>query len=440
MNNRITSIRSALAVAGVLCALNATADIDRVMQEAEQLIKNERPGRALDLLLSESSNHAGETRFDYLLALALMDSGSNTQAELVFERLLAQYPAFHGARLDYARVLVAQQKYTQAAEQLDTLSGSRPPERALSQIAELNQIIRQRTRAQRWSRYLRLSTAVGYDSNVNSATVVDEFLGFALDNVSREQDSDFIDARVEGGVGYRLQPNLKLSGKLSYASRQNSQASFVDSDALSADVRLVRTTDTDYQQLTLSAYQFDLDGNRNSDGLTLSGVWLRSLTPRWHLGITADAGRIDFEDRLEVRDVDRYKAGLMAVYSFGENGQGQWLLRGGAGTDEPRLADSRFERNFTYAGASLSWRFNSALRSVINVDYQNSQFENVFFEQLYDDKREDDRFGLAASLDWQFRPRWRLSHTLTYARNDTFIDIFEYERFQALLRLSYTFD
>ena len=213
----------------------------------------------------------------------------------------------------------------------------------------------------------------------------------------------------------------------------------MDSDALSLEARLVRVDDTDYQQLTLTGYQFDIDGSRNSEGIALSGTWLRKITPLWRIGITAQAGRIDFGDSLEVKDVDRYKAGLMGVYNVGENAEGQWLLRAGAGTDEPRLSSSRYARDFIYAGSSFSWKFSPTIRAAVYLDYQNSQFEEVFFEQLYTEQREDDRYRLTGSVDWKFRPDWVLTHSLAYTRNDTFVDIFEYERFEAMLRLRYKF-
>ncbi|MFK8028977.1 MAG: tetratricopeptide repeat protein [Gammaproteobacteria bacterium] len=415
------------------------ADMSTVVQEAQLLIRNAQPAVALQRLQPLVQQHAGDPAFDYTFALALMDSGDNGQAELVFERLLFNSPNFHGARLDYARVLVARGQYAAAGTQLDKLTDSRPPQKALAQIAELRSVIQRRNSVSRWSRYLEASTAAGYDSNVNSATVVDEFLGFALDSSSREQDSDFLDYSVAAGAGYRLAAGMQLSARLNYSKRENAQASFVDSDALFVDLRLVRATETDYQQLSLTGYQFDIDGSRNSEGASLSGTWLRKITPLWRIGITGDAGRISFSENLAVKDVDRFRAGLIGVYSLGDDAQGQVLLRAGFGTDEPRQTDSRYARDFTYAGASLSWRFNSGVRTFLNADFQNSQFEEVFFEQAYTDKREDDRYRLAGLVEWNFRPDWVLSHSLTYTRNDTFVDIFEFERFEALVRLRYTF-
>ncbi len=416
-----------------------SADLNSVVQQAQQLIGSGQPEAALELLEPLIQEHAGETRFDYALALALMDKGEHATAELVFERLLTQSPRFLGARLDYARVLVARKKYARANSELDTLTSLQPPEKALAEIRELSGIIEQRSRTNRWSRYLEATTAAGYDSNVNSATVVDEFLGFALDATSQEQDSDFLDFSVAAGAGYAITRGMKLSGRIEYRKRQNGQASFVDSDALSMDTRLVRVTDTDYQQLKLTAYQFDIDGKRNSDGMALSGSWLRKVSPLWRIGIQGEAGRIEFSESLEVKDVDRFKAGLIGVYSLGENAQGQVLFRAGAGTDEPRISTSRYERDFIYAGASLGWKFNETVNANVAIDYQNSQFSEVFFEQLYSSKREDDRYRIAATANWAFRPSWTLSHSLTYTRNDTFVDIFEYERFEALLRLRYKF-
>ncbi|MEM7084471.1 MAG: hypothetical protein AAF465_17250, partial [Pseudomonadota bacterium] len=178
----------------------------------------------------------------------------------------------------------------------------------------------------------------------------------------------------------------------------------------------------------------------NSRGVNVSGNWLRAITPQWRLGVTADAGQIDYASNLDVKDVNRFRAGLVGVYQFGENGQGQWLTRVGAGMDDPRQSLSRYARDFLYATTAVSWQFNPRTRVVVSALYESSQFDEIFFEQLYDRRREDDRARIAATIDWSFRPRWRLSHSLAYTQNDTFVDIFEYERFEALLRIRYKFD
>ncbi|MEM7173550.1 MAG: tetratricopeptide repeat protein [Pseudomonadota bacterium] len=198
----------------VVMAPAAAADVTGAMEQARRLLDQREPAAALAQLEPYRQTTAGQADFDYLLALSLMDAGEVGRAELIFERLLTLTPSFHGARLDYARVLVARDQYTKATAQLDRLDASQPPEKARAEIASLRQTIAMRSQDRRWSRYLEASTAVGYDSNVNSATAEEAFLGFALDATSQEQDSDFFEVRLAGGATYAVSESMRMSARL----------------------------------------------------------------------------------------------------------------------------------------------------------------------------------------------------------------------------------
>ena len=71
------------------------------------------------------------------------------------------------------------------------------------------------TRRLRFSYRIAGTIRAGYDSNVNSATEATEFLGFTLNETSREQDSDFFEGRVHASAAYRLSERLRLDGRLS---------------------------------------------------------------------------------------------------------------------------------------------------------------------------------------------------------------------------------
>ncbi|NNF17753.1 MAG: tetratricopeptide repeat protein [Gammaproteobacteria bacterium] len=415
------------------------AQTPTVVEQAHQLIEQGDSRGALALLRPLQYARGGQPEYDYPLALALLDSGSYAESILVFERLLLANPSFHGARLDMARAWLGMENYVKASEQLDLLANTRPPEKARNAIAELRQVIKVRSRASRFSRYLNVHTAAGYDSNVNSATVAENFLGFDLDAQSREQDSDFFAAGLNAGMGYRFSRRLALTAAVGLQHRSNSLASFVDSTVSTLNVGLTRRVDGDTQMLRLSAYDLKVDGDSNSRGVNLSGIWLRRLTDDWKIGITGDFGIIRYGDKLKVKDVNRGLLGLMGSLDFGPDKRGALSVRIGYGTEDPEQADSRYARDFGYASASLTWIFSPRVRSHLSMYYQDSSYDEVFFEQRFTAPRADDLYRGIASLDWMFRPNWTFSHTLSYSLNDTFVDIFAYERFEAKVRINYQF-
>jgi len=76
---------------------------EKLLSDADSLIKSGKPAAAYDLLSPLEFEHAGEVRFDYLIGTAALDSGNPAQATLAFERVLAVSPDFPGARFDMAR-------------------------------------------------------------------------------------------------------------------------------------------------------------------------------------------------------------------------------------------------------------------------------------------------------------------------------------------------
>ncbi len=146
------------------------------LKQARVLLQNNQSREALNLLKPLRDSFSGTADFDYVLALALVDSGEYSEAIFVFDRLLGNDPSFHGARLDLARAYLGMGELDEASRELDLLEDTSPPKKALVRINALRAAIDRQGRSLRFSRFLSVRTEAGYDSNVNSATIVNEFL------------------------------------------------------------------------------------------------------------------------------------------------------------------------------------------------------------------------------------------------------------------------
>ena len=79
------------------------SSLEKLLVEAEILIKKGKPSDAYALLEPLEFEHSGDTRFDYLMGIAALDSGIPGRATLALERVLAVDPEHAAARLDLAR-------------------------------------------------------------------------------------------------------------------------------------------------------------------------------------------------------------------------------------------------------------------------------------------------------------------------------------------------
>lgn len=410
---------------------------DEASSRAQALLNANRPAQALAVLEPLEAERAGDPDFDYLLALATLDAGAPAKATMIFERLLLISPAFHGARIDLARAYFQLERYADAQREFETALANAPPPRARQLIEDYLARIKARTRKLRFARFIDISTRAGYDSNVNSATEANEFLGFNLNPISREQDSEFFEAGIKLGGAMRLRPALKLDGRVNVQVRRNPQASFADSEVFSGALRLRHERAGQRRTIAVQAYGLRLDGDSNSSAANVVGDWQFRIGQSWWLGPLARFGIVRYEDSLQIKDANQWALGATASWQFGTSGQGALNASLLGGHDDPRDAASRYERDFIRLSGSLNWRFHERVAGMLSASYEDSDYDTVFFEQAFTQPRSDITYRGRGTLDWRMTRRWHLSHSLSYTLNVTDISVFEYERFELGLGLRY---
>lgn len=143
---------------------------ERLIGDADALLKAGKPGDAYALLEPSEFDRAGEVRFDYLLGIAALDSGKPDKATLVFERVLAVDPGFAGARLDMARAYYQLGDMARAKTEFDIVMGQNPPAGAKATIRKYLDAIAaaEHLKQMRITGYVEGVT--GHDSNVNTGT------------------------------------------------------------------------------------------------------------------------------------------------------------------------------------------------------------------------------------------------------------------------------
>src|SRR5262245_2484764 len=89
----------ALALLALCCCLAAPVfAADDVVLQAKKYIDQNSPQAAYDLLAPLQSERAGDPEYDYLLGVAALGIGHNTEAVFALERVLAVQPNSAPAR------------------------------------------------------------------------------------------------------------------------------------------------------------------------------------------------------------------------------------------------------------------------------------------------------------------------------------------------------
>ena len=167
--------------------------------------------------------------FPYLLGRARLASGQPGRAALTLERAVAIDPAFAAARMELARAYYESGAPADAQREFLLLSAQNPPPAARHTISEYLERIEGRPALPPPSRTFYFAAAAGYDNNANVATEVNDFLGFALDDMSLAASSSYLEGG--GGIHYHRQGTRRraFDAVAGLSHRHYPDASFVDS-------------------------------------------------------------------------------------------------------------------------------------------------------------------------------------------------------------------
>ena len=259
------------------------AAYEKLLFDADVLIKGGDAAAAYLLLEPLEFEHSGEERFDYLIGIAALDSGKPDKATLALERVLMVNPNSAAARLDIARAYYQLGDLPRAKTEFTTALTQNPSATARSNIEKyLDEIAAQESGKQtRVTGYVE--GTVGHDNNVNNSTSQSQiFVGGApvtLDPTNVKTSDNYYGVTAGGEVTHRLNANWNLYAGAELRQRgYHTQNSF---DALSLDARTGVMFGTKANNLRIGVLggQYLLGHSRNSVTAGVSAEWRHVFSP-----------------------------------------------------------------------------------------------------------------------------------------------------------------
>lgn len=411
----------------MLAATTALAD-DATLSNAQAMLNQGQHEQALALLSPLEPELAGNLQFDYLYGLALLESGESGRAIFALERAVVTDPGFAAARLELARAYFLEGSLEQARTELVILRNQNPPPAARLVINNLLADIDSRLEPDRNQYQGFVTLGAGYDSNANAATDASRFLGFILDPDSRETPSAYGSIGGGGRIQHPLAKGVVWDTRGDLIKRNYPDASFVNTTLISLRSNIRRVHLNGSYSGGMTAYRLNTDGSLNNQGISLEGAYNRNIGPRMQWGALGKLTAIRYDSSQDVRDVNQFLLGGAMSRAFGDQGRGSY---GGTlllGRDDATEANSKYSRDLAALRLFGGWSFNEAVRIDVSGGYSQSNYDEVFFPQDLDEKREDTLGFVTVSLSWQVNPRWRLMYSVSYQNNDSNVSIFSYDR------------
>jgi len=425
---------------------------EKLLQDADELIKNGKPAEAYTLLEPLELDHAGEVRFDYLIGIAALDSGRPDKATLAFERVLAVSPNHAAARLDIARAYYQLGDFPRARTEFAAALNQNPSAATRANIQKYLDAIdaQQQGKRTRFSAYVE--GGFGRDNNINLSTsqsqvFVDAFSTVAQLNPSNVKMADNYYALAAGGeVNHELNANWGLFAAGDLRKRNyNTHAEF---DSINTDVRagVIYAAQADRLSVSLVGSQYDLNGARNSDITGFKGEWRHVLSPSNQLNAFAQSVKYRYADPLlQPNDVDQQALGLgwLHVLSDGnatlsgsthygtENDVAPIITVPGIGVINPSGGRNDGARHFGGLRVGGQTAYGEKITLFASAGVQPSDYDKVNY--LFLRKRKDRLYDLKLGSDWRWDRLWTLRPQLSYYRNDSNIDIYSYDRLDVSL-------
>lgn len=433
----------------------AGAAEDSALREAKSLLDAGQAQQAYDLLKPMEDDEAGNPAFDYLLGLAALDSGRNTEAIFALQRVVDQDPNHGPARAELGRALMRANETDAARRELEIVKKQDPPDGVRRVMESYLAAIDQYHGAYRTSFARYVTTGLGFDTNVNNATDRGAVtaspaaggLVFALANDSRELDSTKWDIGAGFSFTSPLQPDLRLVGGIDF----NYSIALRDSDFTTTHARghtgFQLTRDQNQYSLIVQGEKYFVDGPgiSNSDRQLGAAVlqWRHIYNDNTQVSLFGQAALIRYPEQ-QVRNVNRYSGGVGVAHAMPQMAGSPVIFASAFGGVENSQNDrartslacgcgKHFDREFF--GVRIGGRRLLGPRGSLfgSVTYQASDYNAD--DPIFGSRRDDDFFDVNIGYRYRFDGNWSLTPHLSYTNNDSNIIVNDFDRVEFMVTI-----
>lgn len=414
-----------LLATAATCALAQDPD----MQTARAALQAGKPAQALELLRPLEAQQAGNPDFDYLLALALLDSGDPERAVFALERVLAVRPGHAQARAEIGRAYLLLGERKEGIAELEATRRQDIPEEVQQTIA--NYLDALGAGPMRLSAYLE--TSIGHDSNANSGVSANAFAIPALGNLqlglsssARETSTSFFN--LAGGANFMrpLAANWAFLAGASFSDRQNKQYDQFDTRTLDANLGLRYASGRNAFTLGFQHQTFSVDHLRNRTANGLIGQWQYQLNAATQFSLFGQHTQLRYPSQ-DIRNADRSIIGAALASVF----PGAWTPSAYASvyagkerekeTGVPHFGHPPYGLRF---GGQL--RPSSTLTLFANFSGENRRYGGN--DPLFLVRRSDLQLDLQFGAHYEPRRYWIVTPQVSHTRNDSNVAINDYSR------------
>jgi hypothetical protein len=427
-------------------------DFQQVLNDADALIQAGKPEEAYALLQPRERDHAGETRFDYLLGVAALDSGKPDMATLAFERVLMSDPNFAGARLEMARAYYQLGDLLRAKVEFERVAQQNPSPAVNATVQKYLHAIEDRD-PQKQTHYAGyVAGTVGHDTNVNNSTsqqlvtVNIPAVGpvpAVLNPSSLKTADNYAGLGAGGEVDHSLNPNWGLYAGADLFQRDYHAQKDFNSLTVQGRAGVIYGADAERVRLGMIGGEYVLGGRRDFTNGGVNAEWSHALSPRNQVQLFGQYQQYRFADyAMQVDDFNQQVVGTGWLHALAD---GRSLISGfvyyGAEQDVSNIitvatpTGGRTDGAKRFGGLRVGGQTNWGDQTLLfaNAGWQAGNYSKV--NPFFLAQRADRYYDLAVGASWHWARLWSLTPQLVYARNASNIPVYSYNRADISLTL-----
>lgn len=408
----------------------------KLLDDAEALMKAGKPGPAYRLLEPFEFDRSGEVRFDYLLGIAALDSGKPDKATLALERVLAEDPNYPGARLDMARAYYQLGDMQRAKIEFETVLADNPSDAARATIQKYLDDIAARENVKKTRIGGYVDGTVGRDTNVNNASdFPNNIITPTLIPSSTELSDNYLGVAAGGEINHDLNAKFQLYAGADISKRNYFLQKNYDSFNTEERAGMIYGTGTDHYRIGVSGRQNTLGGAAYYTSAGVNGEWRHAPDASRQVSLFGQYVQYRYANSaLQANDINQIVAGagMLNILENGKSALSGSLYIGTENDVGPatllRPAGGRTDgaKHFLGLRAGGQTLVGASVKLFFSAGEQVGYFSDV--NPLISNHRLDRLGDLTVGMDWYLGDQWMVRPELVRYINTSNVTAYSYDR------------
>jgi len=391
----------------------------------------------------------GDAEFDFLYGLAALESGNANESVYALERVAATAEndlLRDRARLELARAYFVTNNLTASKNLFNAVLEQNPPPAVQQNIEAFLTLIETRENTRESTFNFQVSSSIGSDGNINSATsngLIDTPLigQIELNQDGQETDDNFSNTSISMNYNLPFDRDRSLGVSLNLNHLDNFSTDQFDIDSLRGELSYNWGSDAHKFRHGVSHTTVNLDGSGFQDSLALNSSWQHIGANGWYQTVAASYSQIRYDTGSgalnDLRDVNQRLISGGFTKISGALTHSLNLYHADEDPENPN-GGKHNGRNFTGLAYSLLYQLNAQhtpyLRATIQ-DVEHDSEHPVFFNT----KRSDDNESIALGWFWRMNRKLLLTADFSYTDNSSNIELFDFSRTKIQAGFRYQF-